>query len=55
MIRAKWRCFVSPPMADLPPAPFTPEALATRWGCSPDQIRALCRKGRLFVQRRKAA
>jgi hypothetical protein len=31
----------------LPPVPFTPESLAERWGCSADQVRALCRRGRL--------
>ncbi|MGH7044098.1 MAG: helix-turn-helix domain-containing protein [Acetobacteraceae bacterium] len=34
-------------MSELPPIPFTPETLAERWRCSPDQIRALCRRGRL--------
>ncbi len=31
----------------LPPAPYTPESLASRWTCSPEHVRALCRAGRL--------
>ncbi|MBU8540862.1 helix-turn-helix domain-containing protein [Roseomonas tokyonensis] len=34
-------------MSSLPPPPLTPEALANRWDCKPDHIRALCRQGRL--------
>jgi excisionase family DNA binding protein len=35
------------PPPPLPPIPFTPETLADRWACSPNQVRALCRQGRL--------
>ena len=34
-------------MSLLPPAPFTPEGLSDRWACSVDQVRSLCRRGRL--------
>lgn len=27
--------------------PYTPEALAERWQCSAETIRAMCRQGRL--------
>ena len=29
------------------PAPYSPETLAQRWGCSADTIRVMCREGRL--------
>jgi hypothetical protein len=32
---------------ELSQPPFTPEKLAERWACSPDQVRALCRRNKL--------
>lgn len=32
---------------ELPPIPFTPDTLAARWGCDAENVRVLCKRGRL--------
>jgi hypothetical protein len=35
------------PGAKQSPRPFSPQSLAARWGCTPQRVHAMCRKGDL--------